>query len=355
MEPSVTNGSGDLPRRGILAGGNWLVDHVKVIDAWPPQDSLANILSQSWGNGGSPYNVLKDLARLGAPFPLEAVGLLGDDASGRLIRDDCRAHHIDTAQLAVTAGAATSYTDVMTVKSTGRRTFFHQRGSNALLAPEHFDFARTRARLFHLGYALLLDSLDAPAADGVPRLAHVFAEARAAGLATSLDCVSDNSDRFSTIVAPVLPQVDVLFANDYEADKLTGLTLRRDAALDHTAVARAARLLIESGVREWALIHFAEGACACCSDGRILWQPSVNVPVGDIAGLAGAGDAFAAGVLFGRHEDWPMKRSLELGACAAASSLYHPTCSESVRPAGECLALGDRLGFRQMPVEIDRR
>ena len=333
----------DPTRRGLLAGGNWIIDHVKVIDAWPPEDSLANILSQSWGNGGSPYNVLKDLAQLGAPFPLEAVGLVGDDASGRLIRDDCHAHRIDTAQLAVTAGAPTSYTDVMTVKSTGRRTFFHQRGANALLAPEHFDFLHTRARQFHLGYALLLDTLDAPGADGAPRLTQVFAQARAAGLATSLDCVSDNSDRFRAIVAPVLPFVDVLFANDFEAEKLTGLPLRAGAALDRRAVEQAARSLVRLGVLDWALIHFPEGACACSASGGIIWQPSVNVPVADIGGLAGAGDAFAAGVLYGCHEDWPMERSLKLGVCAAAASLYQPTCSEGVRPAGECLSLGDQL------------
>ena len=59
-----------------MAGGNWIVDHVKMIDRWPPQDALANIRSQFSSNGGSPYNVLKDLARLGASFPLEGVGLV---------------------------------------------------------------------------------------------------------------------------------------------------------------------------------------------------------------------------------------------------------------------------------------
>jgi sugar/nucleoside kinase (ribokinase family) len=339
----------DPTRRGVLAGGNWLIDHVKVIDAWPPEDSLANILGESWGNGGSPYNVLKDLARLGAPFPLEGVGLVGNDAGGRLIRDDCLAHHIDTAQLAVTPDAATSYTDVMTVRSSGRRTFFHQRGANALLAPEHFDFARTRARRFHLGYALLLDTLDACAPDGRPRLVQVFAQARAAGLATSLDCVSDNSDRFRAIVVPVLPEVDVLFANDFEAEKLTGLPLRRGPELDCRTVEQAARTLIGLGVHDWVLVHFPEGACACAADGGIIWQSSVTVPAVDIGGLAGAGDAFAAGVLYGCHEDWTMERSLKLGVCAAATSLFHPTCSESVRPVADCLALGDRLGFRPRP------
>src|SRR5690606_15953598 len=115
-------------RSGIIAGGNWIIDRVKLIDAWPPQDALASIVGQSAGNGGSPYNILKNLSRLGAGFPLEAIGLVGDDADGRWIRDDCIAHRVDTRALQATADAPTSYTDVMTVASNGRRTFFHQRG-----------------------------------------------------------------------------------------------------------------------------------------------------------------------------------------------------------------------------------
>ncbi|MGA7130516.1 MAG: carbohydrate kinase family protein, partial [Chthoniobacterales bacterium] len=61
-------------RSGILAAGNWIVDHVKVIDIWPSQDALAIIQSETDGNGGSPFNVLIDLSRLGANFPLQAAG-----------------------------------------------------------------------------------------------------------------------------------------------------------------------------------------------------------------------------------------------------------------------------------------
>src|SRR6516164_5303296 len=126
-------------RNGVLAGGNWLLDHTKIIDVYPAQDALANILAESSSNGGGAYNVLKDLARLQAPFPLAAVGLIGDDPAGEYIRQDCQANGIDTHQLHVTEEAPTSYTDVMTVKSTGRRTFFHQRGANAFLDATHFD------------------------------------------------------------------------------------------------------------------------------------------------------------------------------------------------------------------------
>lgn len=337
------------PRHGLLAGGNWIVDHVKLIDAWPPQESLAHVLAQTPANGGSPYNLLKDLARLRAPFPLEAVGLLGDDELGRFIRADCAAHGIDPRQLHTTRDAATSYTDVMTVRSDGRRTFFHQPGANALLNPSHFDFTSTRAKIFHLGYLLLLDQLDAPGPDGRPRAAEVFQRARAAGLLTSLDCVSENSDRFAQVVAPVLPQVDLLFANDFEAEKLTGLSLGRGATLRRAEVERATRALLTLGVRRWAIVHFPEGVCACSIDGECLWQPSVALPPARIVGTVGAGDALAAGVLYGVHEAWPMARCLALGVAAAAACLEHATCSESIRPADACLALAASLGHRAAP------
>ena len=51
-------------RKGLISGGNWIVDHVKIIDTWPSQDALASIKSQSDGTGGSPYNILVDLAIL---------------------------------------------------------------------------------------------------------------------------------------------------------------------------------------------------------------------------------------------------------------------------------------------------
>ena len=64
-------------RSGVLAAGNWIVDEVKLVDVYPSVEKLANIRSQSLGTGGAPYNVLVDLAKLGATFPLAAAGLVG--------------------------------------------------------------------------------------------------------------------------------------------------------------------------------------------------------------------------------------------------------------------------------------
>ncbi len=341
-----------MKRSGVIAGGNWIVDHVKMIDGWPPQDALANITAESWGNGGAPYNVLKDLAKLRAPFGLAAVGLLGQDANGTLVLQDCRAHQIDTAQLIQTPAAATSYSDVMTDTTTGRRTFFHQRGANAHLGPQHFNFTSTTAKLFHLGYILLLDELDRPDPQrpDEPQAAAVLRQARAAGLVTMLDCVSENSGRFQAVVKPALPEVDVLFVNDFEAEKLTGLSFRSPSgAITRAPVEAAATALLGFGVRRWVIIHFPEAVMAVGPGQPPCWQPSLAVPPAQIRGTAGAGDAFAAGVILGLHEDWPMAESLRLGVAAAASSLSHPTCSEGIIPYPECGKLAERYGYNPMP------
>ncbi|MEN9661183.1 MAG: hypothetical protein RL324_132 [Verrucomicrobiota bacterium] len=335
-------------RKGIISGGNWIVDHVKLIDTWPAQDALASIKSQSQGTGGSPYNILVDLAILGAPFPLSAAGLVGDDNDGRSILSDCRNRGIDTKALLTTTEAATSYTDVMTVESTGRRTFFHQRGANAMLDVGHFDFTSTTAKLFHFGYLLLLDRLDT-LENGVPRCCEVLKHARAAGLRTSVDCVSEDSQRFKVIVGPTLPLVDVLFINDFEAERLTGLALGRGAALKRSAVVEAGRKLIADGVKQWVVIHFPEGSYAHDAKGNGIWQPSLKLPKDWIAGAAGAGDAFAAGCLYGIHEEWPMAESLKLGVCCAAASLSHPSCTAGVRSLKDSLALADQFGFQPLP------
>ena len=334
------------PRTGILAGGNWIIDHVKIIDTWPGQDSLANILGGSDGTGGSPYNILVDLAKIGAPMPLAGVGLVGEDADGNFIMADCHRFGIDASAMQQTKAAPTSFTDVMTVQATGRRTFFHARGANALLDSAHFDFTQTNARIFHLGYLLLLDRLDGASATHGTVAAEVLARAQAAGLKTSIDVVSEDSDRFSKIVLPALKHVDVCVMNEFEAGRSTGRRIRTGETLDRAELRTAMQALLEAGVRERVVVHFPEGGCALGRDGAWDEHGSVRLPADYIVGAAGAGDAFTAGALLGWHEGLPVAEWLRYGVCMAAANLSDETCTGGMKPLAECLALGERYGFR---------
>ena len=331
---------------GLLAGGNWIIDQVKLIDVYPQPEQLGNIRAQSQGTGGAPYNVLIDLANSGTPFPLFGAGLVGKDNLGQQILTDCRQHKIDTRHLTTTPKAPTSFTDVMTEQGHGRRTFFHARGANALWSGADLDFDRVRPRIFHLGYLLLLDALDQSDAKFGTKAARLLADAQAAGIKTSVDVVSEDSDRFARIVSPALRHVDYCILNEIEAGKTTGFKIRQpDGKIDPVALRHAAGALLQQGVRELVVIHFPEGAFARTRKGDDFWQSSLKLPPKYIAGTAGAGDAFCAGVLLGLHEAWDLQRCLLTGVCIAAASLSDPTCTAGVRSLNTSLALGRKFGF----------
>jgi sugar/nucleoside kinase (ribokinase family) len=312
-------------RRGLLAGGNWIIDQVKMIDVYPQPEQLANIRSQSEGTGGAAYNVLVDLARSGTPFPLFAAGLVGQDSLGEHILATCRQHKIDVQHLRNTPKAPTSYTDVMT---------------------EHLDFKKLNVRVFHLGYLLLLDALDEPDTRFGTKAARLLAQAQAAGVKTSVDVVSEDSDRFARIVNPALRHVDYCILNEIEAGKTTGFKIRQPGGqLDTVALRHAAGALLQQGVRELVVVHFPEGAFARTRKGEDFWQSALKLPPKYIAGTAGAGDAFCAGVLYGLHEGWDLQRCLLTGVCIAAASLAHATCTSGVKSLNTSLALARKFGF----------
>ncbi|HRO45891.1 carbohydrate kinase family protein [Agriterribacter sp.] len=328
-------------RKGVIAGGNWIVDHVKLIDKFPAEQSLANILNEYSSNGGSPYNVLVDLIKLEAPFPLAAIGLLGNDSNGEHILNDCRSRGIDVRQLQMTDADATSYTIVTTVLNTGKRTFFHHRGANSLLDDKHFDFSTSNAKLFHLGYLLLMDRLDEILPDKRTRASYVLENAKAAGLLTSVDLVSEDSNRFVTIVPPALPYVDFLFLNEIEASRLSDIDLLEFQGFEdmEEKCSPVFDCVFSMGVNEWIIIHRSEGAWAAHRNGKRLFQQNLTIPQEKVVSTNGAGDALAAGVLLGLHENLGMELCLELGVAAAATSLSHVTCSEGIRSYSDCMAL----------------
>ena len=331
-------------RAGLLAGGNFIVDTVVRIDRFPKEDMLANILDESRSNGGGPYNVLRNLAALSADFPLGAIGMVGDDDNGVWIRNDLRTHGIETDQLHTTATAATSHTQVMTVQSSGRRTFFHHRGANALLSPRHFDFTRPpRARLFHLGYLMLLDTLDALDADGRTGASRVLEAACHSGLCTSVDLVSVEHADFGASVRPSLPWVDHLIINEVEAGRLLQRELPADNLPELTA---AAADILHLGVRQAVVIHTVAGCVFMSRHDGTHALGALQLPEEWCVGSNGAGDAFAAGYLYGLHDGWSADARLQLAVCAAAASLADPSPSGGIGSVEACLALALRFSTR---------
>lgn len=132
-------------RKGIICGGNLVMDYIKMINVWPKEGMLANIDSLEKNPGGAVYNVLVDIAKMEVDIYLYAMGLIGDDQVGSEIVDSLIKNNINIGFIFKAANTKTSYTDVMTLKSSGERTFFHYRGANRFLDSSYFDLVKTNA------------------------------------------------------------------------------------------------------------------------------------------------------------------------------------------------------------------
>ncbi|WP_437890225.1 carbohydrate kinase family protein [Phytobacter sp. V91] len=309
--------------KGIIAAGNMLVDHVHQIVQWPERGWLAEITQSERSTGGAPLNVLLTLAKMHTGMPLQAVGLVGEDSDGDYIMAMLEQYHVNRQHVQRTHVAPTSMSQVMTDPS-GQRTFFHSPGANRLLDLPAFEQLDASMKIFHLGYLLLLDSLDLPDEQYGTRSARLLAQMRALGYETSLDLVSRKGDpRYQPLVLPCLPYLDYLVINELEAGEFSGLEMRTADDAPHIGnIAAAAARLLSAGVKQRVVIHCPEGAWGVQTGSEGQWVASAMLKQEEIVGSVGAGDAFCAGLLYGCHERWSLSQSIYLAhACARASLL----------------------------------
>ncbi len=313
-------------RRGIISVGNWLVDHLKFIQRYPIVGNLTTIEREELALGGCSHNVLVDLARMQADLPLYAGGCIGNDANGDYILDEIKRHGIDVRYMCRVDGVPTSYTDVMIPQDGTSRTFFHNKGANAYLDFEHVEHIDVQAKIFHLGYLLLLDRLDAEDEEYGRRAARVLAHLQRQGYETSVDVVSEEGDRFPQVVLPCLPYTDYLIVNEVEAGACCGYALRDgEGRILPGKVEAALRLLLEAGVGKVCVIHFPEGGYAMCRNGECRYEPSMRLRADEIVSPVGAGDAFCAAMLYMLHEEKPLQEALVFANASARFNLKHPS------------------------------
>ena len=337
------------PRCGLIASGSILVDYIIPIDDWPMENCTAFVQRPTQRtNGGAPYNIVKNLRVMNVDFPLTLAGLLGDDANGQWILDDCLKSKIDVDRLEIIKDSTpTSCTYVLSVIDTNRRTFFHQQGTNGLLDRQHFDFSHTNAKLFYLGPLTQLRQLDRFDDDGErTNASRVLEDAQRCGLETMVDFVSSKSATYARVAKSSLPFVDHLIINETEAGLIFDRSLTSD---DLHGIRQCATDLIDLGVRKTVTIHFAEGAILITREKQCFAQGSIVLPDGFIKGSVGAGDAFVSGMIYGIHQRWPLEKTLDLAVCVAAMSLSDQTSTDGMKDIPQCLDL-QKFGFRPLNV-----
>jgi sugar/nucleoside kinase (ribokinase family) len=336
------------PGSGILCAGSIVADSTKVIDRYPALDHLAMIEGVSLSTGGPSLNMAVDLRQLGATFPVGLVGAVGDDAQGAFILAECARLGISTAGVRELTGAVTSFTDVMVERDGGRRTMFHHSGANALFDASVADLSSAAARILHAGAPGIHPIMDRPH-DGGNGWSALLQRAQSAGLHTNLELVSLSPGLIAEVALPCLPYLDSIVVNELEAGALAGIDApapTADGPVDWPALEAMARRLVERGVSVLAVVHFPAGCVAAAPGGRTWRQGSVRLRRQEVRSTNGAGDAFAAGVILGLHEGWPVERCLRLAVASAAACVRSPGTSAGIKPTAACLADADQAGYR---------
>lgn len=320
--------------RGIILAGSMIVDLLKRVDSYPAPSTLSNITELSYAPGGLVCNCIQDLARMDPSLPLRAAGLVGDDGNGRMLLDILGKYpNIDTSGIKVRG--QTSFTDVMYENSGNTRTFFQFAGANKYFDIEDVDLDRTTGDILHIGYILLLAALDSPDPEYGTRLARLLAAAQKKGIKTSVDIVSENSDRYVTTVRPALAYTDYCIINELEAEHTTGIRLSDGKNVIEENIPAALAALRSYGVREWVVIHSKFASYGVDEKGNYVKATVYGVPRKDIVSTTGAGDAFCAGVLLGAYRSLPLGEAMRIGTLAANCSLLTAGASDGVAEISE--------------------
>lgn len=293
-------------KKGIAVAGTVIVDRINEISAYPKSGELTQILNIQKAIGGCVPNVALDLKKISPDLPVRVFGRVGNDEDGTYVRKTLDDAGLDTTGLLTDENAPTSFTEVMSVTG-GQRTFFTYSGASAEFGTDDVDFGEDLPEILHLGYFLLLQKVDD--GDGL----EILKAAKAKGVRTSIDLVSENSDRYA-LVKPCLPYTDYLIINEMEAGMLAGIDPTNEN------LKAIAEKLMALGVRQKVIIHKPDCA-VCLSNTGFTVMPSYALPAGYIKGTTGAGDAFCAGALYGIYGGWSDTQILEFASATAVMAL----------------------------------
>lgn len=319
-------------KKGIAVAGTILVDKLNEISAYPNVGELTKITRVGKSVGGCVPNVSVDLKKICPSLPVKAFGRIGKDDDGAFVQKVLSENGVDIANVSVTH-EKTSFSEVMSV-SGGQRTFFVYSGTNAQFGVEDVPLLNTDVKMLHLGYLLLLDKIDA--GEG----AILLKKAQDLGISTSIDLVSENSDRYS-LALPCLQYTNNLIINESEAGKLTGIQPLKEN------IRTICEKLMEYGVHERVIVHCPEYG-VCLSRNAYTIVPSYDLPDDFIQGTTGAGDAFCAGALYAIHEGWSNETLLEFASAAAVAALSEVAATSGVKSEAEIQRLCANLNRRNI-------
>ncbi|MEM1193519.1 MAG: adenosine kinase [Pseudomonadota bacterium] len=301
-----------LARHAVPKGGMILIDEDQAEGIYGEMAQTVEV------SGGSAANSIACLASLGGKGGF--VGKVADDILGQTFTADLRDQGVDYTTAPLTDGPGTGRC-LINVTSDAQRSMATYLGAAVHVTLNDIDEEQiTRAAItFFEGYLF-----EQP----VAREAFVkaCAIAAAAGRRTAMT-LSDAGcvDRQHDVLKSFIPNhVDILLANEVEAQTLFE-TDNRDEMIRRAP--------------DWCALTAVtlgeEGSLIIPRDGAAITVPAI-APT-KLEDTTGAGDAFAAGFLFGVARDFDLQRSASLGALAASEVISHmgPRPEQSLKALAE--------------------
>jgi sugar/nucleoside kinase (ribokinase family) len=286
-----------LARQGLVKGTMHLVDEARAHDLYEAMGPGVEM------SGGSAANTVVGVASFGGRA--HYVGKVRDDQLGEVFGHDLRATGVGYDTPRAVSGPPTGRCLIL-VTPDAQRTMSTFLGASVRLGPRDVD-----ERLIARGKILYLEGylFDPPEAQEAFRTAAAIAHRAGRKVALTLSdpfCVSRHRDAFLDLVEH---HVDILFANEAEIGALY--------QVDDFDVALAR---VRGNCEVAALTRSAKGS-VLVGDGRVH---AVDAdPVDAVVDTTGAGDLYAAGVLYGLSQGLDLPTCGRLGSLAAAEVITH--------------------------------
>jgi sugar/nucleoside kinase (ribokinase family) len=311
----------DTPETDVLTFGNAIVDVLSTSDEATLDrfgldkgsmrlctEEEAAAIYEAMGpaveiSGGSAANTAVGVASLGGTAAF--VGKVRDDQLGAVFAHDIRAAGVRFESTPATSGLPTGRCLIL-ITGDAQRTMNTYLGTAGLLSAGDVDEAQVRSAAVTYVEGFLWEQ---PSTKEAILLAADVAHRAGRKVAFSLSdsfCVDRNREEFRSLIAS---SVDILFGNEDEVRSLFEVDDVSEAIeriLDHVELA--------------ALTLGAKGSILVRAD-RVEHVDAA--PVSDVMDTTGAGDLYAAGVLFGLARGMDLAEAGWLGSLAAAECISH--------------------------------
>ena len=286
-----------LSRQGLVKGTMHLVDEDRARALYAAMGPGVEV------SGGSAANTMVGVASFGGRA--HYVGKVRDDQLGEVFGHDLRATGVGYDTPRAISGPATGRCLIL-VTPDAQRTMGTFLGASTRLGPADVDPAViARAKILYLeGYLF-----DPPEAQEAFRAAAAIAHGAGRQVALTLSdpfCVDRHRAAFLDLVQH---HVDILFANEAEIRALYQVA-DFDSALRHVG-----------GHCEIAALTRSADGSVLVSGGKVY--PVAAHPVSAVVDTTGAGDLYAAGVLYGVSRGLDLPTCGRLGSLAAAEVIGH--------------------------------